>query len=280
MNIALIGYGKMGRILERTALERGHLVAAVVDPFVSGASALSGAPLYTTIAELARLSGAENSVASRVDVAVEFTRPDTAVENIRGLIEKGIPTVAGTTGWYDHLKEIEALVGDKKGSFCWSSNYSLGVNLFYRIAAFAAKLSDPFPEYDVGGWEFHHNKKIDSPSGTAKILVGKILAAMTRKKKAVWEKLNRPPAPDELHFPSLRLGSMPGVHTVCFDSPADTIEITHIGRTRDGLALGAIRAAEWLVNCTGPGKPRGSPKSGVFTIDDVMEDILKNTALP
>ncbi|MDR2738868.1 MAG: 4-hydroxy-tetrahydrodipicolinate reductase [Treponema sp.] len=271
MNIALIGYGKMGRILERTALERGHRVAAAVDPFVSGAPAVSGAPLYATIAEWTQLSGAGN----RVDVAVEFTRPDTAVENIRALIEKGIPTVAGTTGWYDHLEEIEALVEGRKGSFCWSSNYSLGVNLFYRIAAFAAKLSDPFPEYDVGGWEFHHNKKIDSPSGTAKILAEKILAAMTRKKKAVWEKLDRPPAPDELHFPSLRLGSMPGVHAVCFDSPADTIEITHTGRSRDGLALGAIRAAEWLVNCAGPGKPAGSARSGVFTIDDVMEDILK-----
>jgi 4-hydroxy-tetrahydrodipicolinate reductase len=278
MNIALIGYGKMGRILERTALERGHQVAAVVDPFVSGAPRVSGAPLYTAIAELAQLSGAGNSAASGVDVAVEFTRPDTAVENIRALIERGIPTVAGTTGWYDRLKEIETLVGEKNGSFCWSSNYSLGVNLFYRIAAFAAKLSDPFPEYDVGGWEFHHNKKIDSPSGTAKILVEKILAVMTRKKKAVWEKLNRPPEPDEIHFPSLRLGSMPGVHAVCFDSPADTIEITHTGRSRDGLALGAIRAAEWLVNCAGPGKPAGSARSGVFTIDDVMEDILKDAA--
>jgi 4-hydroxy-tetrahydrodipicolinate reductase len=152
----------------------------------------------------------------------------------------------------------------------------LGVNLFYRIAAFAAKLADPFPEYDVGGWEFHHNKKIDSPSGTAKILVEKILAVMTRKKKAVFETLNRPPEPEELHFPSLRLGSIPGVHAVAFDSPADTIEITHTGRNRDGLALGAIRAAEWLVRCVGPGKSAGGPRAGVFTVDDVMEDILKD----
>jgi 4-hydroxy-tetrahydrodipicolinate reductase len=265
VNIAFIGYGRMGRILERTALERGHRVAAVVDPFVSGASTVSGAPLYAAITQL---SGA--------DVAVEFTRPDTAVENIRALMEKGVPTAAGTTGWYDFLPEITTLVKEKGGSLCWSSNYSLGVNLFYRVAAFAAKLADPFPEYDVGGWEFHHNKKIDSPSGTAKILVEKILAVMTRKKKAVWEKLDRPPAPEELHFPSLRLGSMPGIHAVCFDSPADTIEITHTGRSRDGLALGAIRAAEWLVNCAGPGKPAGGARRGVFTIDDVMEDILKD----
>ncbi|MFP3043133.1 4-hydroxy-tetrahydrodipicolinate reductase [Treponema primitia] len=267
MKIALIGYGKMGRILERTALERGHQVVAVVDPFIAGTPPVSGAPLHTTITETSLQAA---------DVAIEFTRPDTAVENIRALIGMGIPTVAGTTGWYDHLKEIEDLVGSKKGSFCWSSNYSLGVNLFYRIAAFAAKLADPFPEYDVGGWEFHHNKKVDSPSGTAKILVEKVLAVMTRKKKAVWETLNRPPAPDELHYPSLRLGSMPGTHAIAFDSPADTIEITHTARNRDGLAAGAIRAAEWLVKCAGPGKPAGGARAGVFTIDDVMEDILQD----
>ncbi|GHV81100.1 4-hydroxy-tetrahydrodipicolinate reductase [Spirochaetia bacterium] len=259
MNIALIGYGKMGRILERTALERGHKIVAVVDPFVQGTVTVSGAPLHTSIAGTEQLSCA--------DVAVEFTRPDTAVGNIRALLERGIPTVTGTTGWHDHLKEIEELVGAKKGALCWSSNYSLGVNLFYRIAAFAAKLADPFPEYDVGGWEFHHNKKVDSPSGTAKILVEKILGAMTRKKKAVWEKLDRPPAPEEIHFPSLRVGSMPGVHAVVFDSPADTIEITHTGRSRDGLALGAIVAAEWLVTSAGP---------GVHTMDDLMAAILKD----
>jgi 4-hydroxy-tetrahydrodipicolinate reductase len=237
----------------------------VVDPFVSGVTPVSGAPLHTSIAGAEQLSCAENGIAGGADVAVEFTRPDTAVENIRALLERGIPTVTGTTGWYDQLSQIEKLVKEKNGAFLWSSNYSLGVNLFYRIAAFAAKLADPFPEYDVGGWEFHHNKKVDSPSGTAKILVEKVLGAMTRKKKAVWEKLDRPPAPEELHFPSLRVGSMPGVHALCFDSPADTIEITHTGRSRDGLALGAIVAAEWLVTSAGP---------GVHTMDDVMEAIL------
>jgi 4-hydroxy-tetrahydrodipicolinate reductase len=268
MNIALIGYGKMGRILERTALERGHKIVAVVDP--AAAAPASGAPFHASIAEgSAAISGA--------DVAVEFTRPDTAVANIGALIALGVPTVAGTTGWYDHLQEISDLVAAKKGSFCWSSNYALGVNLFYRVAAFAAKLADPFPEYDVGGWEAHHNKKVDSPSGTAKILVEKVLAAMTRKKKAVYDTLSsRPPAADEIHFPSLRVGSMPGAHSLVFDSPADTIAITHTSRSRDGLALGAIRAAEWLVNAA-PGKPAGGARQGVFTIDDVMEDILKDT---
>jgi 4-hydroxy-tetrahydrodipicolinate reductase len=257
----------MGQILERTALERGHQIVAVVDPFHSGAPPVSAAPLSRSIAESEALSGA--------DAALEFTRPDTAAENIRRLIERGIPTVAGTTGWHDRLQEIADLTAAKKGSLCWSSNYSLGVNLFYRIAAFAAKLADPFPEYDVGGWEFHHNKKVDSPSGTAKILTEKLLAVMTRKKKAVYETLSdRPPAAEEIHFPSLRLGSMPGLHAVAFDSPADTIEISHTARSRDGLALGAIRAAEWLLNAA-PGGPAAAARSGVFTIDDVLEDILR-----
>ncbi|MDR1248222.1 MAG: 4-hydroxy-tetrahydrodipicolinate reductase [Treponema sp.] len=268
MKLAIIGYGKMGRILEGIALDRGHRVTAVVDPFFSGAAPVSGASLNGSIAESKALDEA--------DVALEFTRPETAAANIRALLERGVPTVTGTTGWHDSLEEITALTAAKKGSLCWSSNYSLGVNLFYRIAAFTAKLADPFPEYDVGGWEFHHNKKVDSPSGTAKILTEKVLAAMTRKKKAVYQTLeSRPPAADELHFPSLRLGSMPGLHALAFDSPADTIEITHTARSRDGLALGAIRAAEWLVNAA-PGKPAGTARMGVFTIDDVMEDILKD----
>ena len=268
MKLAIIGYGRMGRILEQTALERGHQVVAVVEPFHSGAPPVSAAPLSRSIAESEALAGA--------DVALEFTRPDTAAENIRALLERNIPVTTGTTGWHDRLPEIAELTVAKQGSLCWSSNYSLGVNLFYRIAAFAAKLSDPFPEYDVGGWEFHHNKKVDSPSGTAKILAEKVLAVMTRKKRAVYETLSdRPPAADELHFPSLRVGSMPGLHAIAFDSPADTIEIRHTARSRDGLALGALRAAEWLVNAA-PEKPAGAARRGVFTIDDVLEAILQD----
>ncbi|MDR3122663.1 MAG: 4-hydroxy-tetrahydrodipicolinate reductase [Treponema sp.] len=267
MKLAIIGYGKMGRILERTALERGHQVVAVVDPFPAGAPPVSGAALSPSIAAAEALGDA--------DAALEFTRPDTAADNIRALLERGVPVTTGTTGWHDRLQELAELTAAKNGSLCWSSNYSLGINLFYRIAAFAAKLADPFPEYDVGGWEFHHNKKVDSPSGTAKILTEKALAVMTRKTKAVYETLSdRPPAAEEIHFPSLRLGSMPGVHALAFDSPADTIEITHTARSRDGLALGALRAAEWLVNAA-PGKPAGAARKGVFTIDDVLEDILK-----
>jgi 4-hydroxy-tetrahydrodipicolinate reductase len=255
MKIALIGYGKMGRLLERTALERGHTVSAVVDPFASDAQ-------YKSIAEAGTLGGA--------DAAIDFTRPDTALDNIRALAKLRVPAVVGTTGWLEHLDEAKALIKAADSSLFWAANFSLGVNIFYKIAACAAKLLDPFDEYDAGGWEFHHNKKLDSPSGTAKILVEKVLAEMTRKKRAVWDKLDRPPAADELHFPSLRVGSVPGVHALCFDSPADTIEITHTARNRDGLASGAIQAAEWLLRCAGPDKKAGERRKGVFTMEDML----------
>jgi 4-hydroxy-tetrahydrodipicolinate reductase len=261
MKIALIGYGKMGRLLEKTALERGHTVSAAVDPFANDAKLPSGAALYKGIGEAGNLGGA--------DAAIDFTRPDTALDNIRALAKLGIPAVVGTTGWLEHLEEARALIKAADASLFWAANFSLGVNIFYKIAACAAKLLDPFDEYDVGGWEFHHNKKLDSPSGTAKILVEKVLAEMTRKKKVVWDKLDRPPAADELHFPSLRVGSVPGVHALCFDSPADTIEITHTARNREGLASGAIQAAEWLLRC-GPDKKAGERRTGVFTMEDML----------
>ena len=265
MNIAIVGYGKMGKLIEQRALERGHRITGIVEPYTEERTARSGAVICKTIAEAGALNGA--------DAAIEFTRPDTAVANIKALAERKIPVVAGTTGWYDHLEEVKQAVEAGNSSLLWASNFALGVHLFYRIAAVAAKLADPFPEYDVGGWEAHHNKKADSPSGTAKTLVERVLAEMTRKKKPVWETLPRPPAPEELHYPSLRVGSMPGIHTLIFDSPADTIEITHTARNREGLASGALPAAEWLLSCTGPGQPAGAARRGVFTMDDVLQGI-------
>jgi 4-hydroxy-tetrahydrodipicolinate reductase len=184
---------------------------------------------------------------------------------MRALIERRIPVVVGTTGWQDHLEEIRCAVEAAGTSLLWASNFSLGVNLFYRIAVYAARLMDPFSEYDVGGWEAHHNKKADSPSGTARTLVEGVLAQMSRKTTPVWETLDRPPKAEELHYPSLRVGAMPGVHTLIFDSPADTIEITHTARNREGFAAGALRATEWLVRRRG---------CGVFTMDDVLAEIL------
>jgi 4-hydroxy-tetrahydrodipicolinate reductase len=261
MNIIIVGYGKMGRLLEKAALDRGHHIAAVIDPYAASAETRSGAPLLPLLPEGAALKGA--------DVAIEFTRPDTTVENITALARRKLPVVTGTTGWYERLPEVGRVISGAGTSLLWSSNFSLGVNLFYRIAAYAAGLIDPFPEYDVGGLEAHHNKKADSPSGTAKTLVEQVLARMTRKTQVRWDTLDRLPEPGEIHFPSLRIGSAPGTHSLFFDSPADTIEITHTARNREGFAFGAIQAARWLLS---------GARQGVFTMDDVFADILK-TAL-
>jgi 4-hydroxy-tetrahydrodipicolinate reductase len=255
MKIAVIGYGKMGKIIEEKALNRGHRIVSIVDPLVKAGMSQSGAPILESIEQL---SGQPSP-----DIAVEFTRPDTAVANIKALAERHIPLVAGTTGWYDRLDEVTAFVQASGSCLLYSSNFSLGVNLFYRIAACAAQLIDPYPEYDVAGFEAHHNKKADSPSGTAKTLVNKVLSVMTRKNTPVWETLNRPPRMEELHFPSIRTGACPGTHSLIFDSEADTIEITHTARNREGLASGAILAAEWLAG-------NGVDRKGVFTFEDVL----------
>ena len=264
MKIALIGYGKMGRLLEQRLLEKGHEVCVVVDPLYSGTEKLpSGAAIYTSLAKATADCG-EKSL-KNVDAAIEYTHPDSAVENLMFLTREKIPVVTGTTGWYASLSNLEKAVKDSESSLLWSSNFSLGVHLFYRIAAHAAKLIDPFAEYDVAGFEVHHNNKADSPSGTAKTLAERVLAQMTRKKTAVYETLDRKPQPDELHYASVRVGSVPGTHSLIFDSAADTIEITHIARSRDGFAVGTILAAQWLT---------AKKRSGLFTVDDVLTDIL------
>jgi 4-hydroxy-tetrahydrodipicolinate reductase len=270
MNIALVGYGKMGKLLEAKALERGHRIAVVIEPFAPQGTntAVSGAPLCKSLAE------AGEGALGKADAAIEFTRPDTAPDNIKALAGERIPAVVGTTGWLARLDEVSAAVNAAGSSMIWASNFSLGVNLFYHIAAYAAKIADPFPEYDVGGWEVHHNKKADSPSGTAKTLVERVLAKMSRKTQVLWDTLDGPPPADAIHFPSLRVGAVPGVHSLFFDSPADTIEITHTARSREGFAAGALRAAEWLVNCPGAGQPAGKARQGVYTIDDLMAELL------
>jgi 4-hydroxy-tetrahydrodipicolinate reductase len=260
MNIAIIGFGKMGKTLESFALERGHRIVLIVDPFARAAGqgaegSLSGAPLAKDLAGTLPHAG----------VAFEFTGPDTALANIKALAERKIPTVVGSTGWLDRLDEAEAAVNRGGSSLVWASNYSLGINIFYRIASHAAELFNKFPEYDLGGCEIHHNQKADSPSGTAKTLSALLLKKFTRKQSVVWDTLDRPPLPTELHFPSLRLGSVPGTHGVTFDSPDDSIEILHRARNRNSLARGALRAAEWLVE---------KDRKGVFTIEDILTDIL------
>jgi 4-hydroxy-tetrahydrodipicolinate reductase len=256
MNIAIIGYGKMGTMIEQVARTQGHNITVIVDPFASNAPA--GITINESIAQ---------ANFDSVDAAIEFTRPDTAAANIIALAERKIPTVTGTTAWQEKaFDEVTKAVEKANSSLLWASNFSIGVNLFYRIAWYAAKLANSFCEYDVGGFESHHNKKMDSPSGTAKTLAEGVLSRINRKKKIVWETMNRKPEEDELHYPSLRIGSVPGTHSLFFDSPADTIEITHTARSREGFASGAVQAAEWLT---------ARQRHGVFTIDDMMKDIFK-----
>ncbi|GBU28818.1 dihydrodipicolinate reductase [Treponema sp. R8-4-B8] len=255
MNIALIGYGKMGKMVEQAALAKGHKISVIVDPFATNAQ--SAIKILKSIAE---------ADFSSVDAAIEFTQPDTAAANILALAERRIPIVVGTTDWHVHLSKVTKTIDIADTSMIWASNFSIGVNIFYRIAWYAAELANNFPEYDVGGFEIHHNKKIDSPSGTAKILAEGVLSRISRKKRMVWETMNNRPEDDEFHFPSLRMGNVPGTHSLFFDSQADTIEITHTARTREGFASGAVLAAQWLT---------AEERHGVFTIDDMMSDLFK-----
>jgi 4-hydroxy-tetrahydrodipicolinate reductase len=255
MNIALVGYGKMGKMVEQAAIAKGHNISVIVDPFAADAQTAVKISKSITDADF-----------SSIDVAIEFTQPDTAVNNILALAKRKIPIVVGTTDWHVHLNKIILAIDKADSSMIWASNFSIGVNMFYRIAWYAAELVNNFPEYDIGGFEVHHNKKIDSPSGTAKILAEGILSRISRKKSIVWETTNKKPEPYEFQFPSMRMGSVPGTHSLFFDSPADTIEITHTARTREGFASGALMAAQWLIS---------EERQGVFTVEDMMKDLFK-----
>jgi 4-hydroxy-tetrahydrodipicolinate reductase len=240
----------MGREVERVLLERGHTVAGRVDPTQAG----GGAPLLTQ--ELAAAS----------DMAIEFSHADAVLSNARAYARFGLSAVCGTTGWFGKLDELKGIAAGSKIGYLYGSNFSIGAHLFFALVAAATELANPCPEYDVMGWEVHHKRKKDSPSGTALSLARIITAQSDRKKKVVTEKLDRAPAPDELHFASVRGGEVPGTHTVLFDSAFDTIELTHRARTRGGFALGAVRAAEWL-----------SGRSGVFEVNDFIQDFLKRS---
>jgi 4-hydroxy-tetrahydrodipicolinate reductase len=240
MKIALIGYGKMGKLIEEIALQREHKIVAKIHP--------SGA--LTSIDE--------NSV-KQADVCIDFSHPSYALDNIRTLAALNKNVVMGTTGWYEEIETVKKIVKEQDIGFLFSPNFSIGVLLFKKIVESAAILMNDFDEYDVAGFEMHHNQKVDSPSGTAKSLVYSLLNHIERKTMPVYDIVNRPIAPHELHFPSLRCGSIPGTHTITFDSPADSITITHQARTRTGFATGAVVAAEWLAD-----------KKGFYSFDHII----------
>ena len=236
MKIALIGYGKMGKAIEEIALAKGHEIVLKID--------VQNNHEFTL----------ENI--KQADVAIEFTGPHSAFENVKKCIELGIPVVSGSTGWLDKWSEIQNLCNEKKGTLIYSSNYSIGVNLFFELNKHLAKLMEPYQEYNVSMTEIHHTEKKDAPSGTAISLAEQIIANMGRKKQ--WT--NSPTlSPSDLVIKSERIDPAPGTHTVSYDSPIDSIEITHTAHTRKGFASGAILAAEFA-----------NKKNGIFTMKDVL----------
>lgn len=249
MNIALIGYGQMGKKVEEVALLRGHTITTKIDPIQAGAD-------YIRI---------EKKYIDSADVCIEFSNPKSVIENIEKISTAGKNMVVGTTGWYDKLDHVWMIYSDSKSGLIYSPNFSIGMNVFLKIIEFSAKLFNNFPDYDISGLEIHHNKKMDSPSGTALYLSKILIENIERKTRPVYETVERKILPEELHFSSLRCGSFPGTHKVIFDSMADTIELTHAVRNRDGFAFGAVLAAEWIQR-----------KKGIYTFDNLINDLINN----
>jgi 4-hydroxy-tetrahydrodipicolinate reductase len=247
MRVAIVGYGSMGQEVERVLRAGGHQVAARIDPKAPEADARS----------------LTEETARGVDAVIEFSHADAVLDNARLYVRYGLNAVVGTTGWYGKLEDLKSILKDGKIGFVYGSNFSIGAHLFFALVAAAVELSNPFPEYDILGWEVHHKRKKDSPSGTALSLARIITSLHARKKKVVTDKLDRAPNQDELHFASVRGGEVPGIHTVLLDSIHDTIELTHSARNRGGLAVGAVRAAQWIQG-----------KKGIFEVNDFIQDIL------
>jgi len=236
MNIALIGYGKMGKEIEQIAISRGHSIVLKVTS--------SNANTYS-IDEL-----------KKADVAIEFSTPEVVINNINKCFEANVPVVVGTTGWLKHLEEVKQNCSDKKQTLFYASNYSIGVNLFFKVNAYLAKLMNAYPEYNVTMEEIHHVHKLDAPSGTAISLANQIIENNSSKQKwvnALTENKN------ELAIISKRIDEVPGTHTVTYSSAVDEISMTHIAHNRKGFALGSVIAAEWVKG-----------KKGIFGMNDLL----------
>ncbi len=236
MNIALIGYGKMGKEIEKIALHKGHTIVLKVD--------VDNANTYT-IDEL-----------KKADVAIEFSTPETAINNIYKCFEAGIPIVVGTTGWLNKLEDVKQKCSEKNQTLFYASNYSIGVNLFFKLNEYLAQLMNSFPDYNVTMEEIHHIHKLDAPSGTAISLANQVMERMESKQKWVNATTNNA---NELSIISKRIDEIPGTHTVTYSSAVDEISMTHTAHNRTGFAIGAVVAAEWLKG-----------KKGIFGMNDLM----------
>nr|WP_294928882.1 4-hydroxy-tetrahydrodipicolinate reductase [uncultured Flavobacterium sp.] len=230
MKIALLGYGKMGQVIERIALERGHEIVLKKDEFNT----------YDGL--------------STADVAIDFSVPTAAVSNISSCFHANVPVVSGTTGWLEHYSEMEALCNEKQGGFISSSNFSLGVNIFFELNEYLAKIMSQFDSYKVSMEEIHHTQKLDAPSGTA-ISLAKGVIQNSNYSRWTMENANS----EEIYIEAKRIGDVPGTHTVTYDSTVDSIELKHTAHNREGFALGAVIAAEWLAG-----------KKGIYTMKDVL----------
>lgn len=250
MKIALIGYGKMGKMIEKIALERGHEIVSVID--------------------VDNQADFESEAFRSADVAIEFTAPQAAYQNYMKTFAAGVKLVSGSTGWLkEHGEEISRLCTEQGKTLFWSSNFSLGVAIFSAVNKYLARIMNNFPSYEVKMEETHHIHKLDAPSGTAITLAEGILQNMDRKQKWVKGTLLAPDgtlsgteecAADELSINSIRRDEVPGIHTVTYDSEADCISITHDAHSRKGFALGAVLAAEYTVD-----------HEGFLTMDDLFQ---------
>ncbi|MBM3760882.1 MAG: dihydrodipicolinate reductase [Acidobacteria bacterium] len=227
MKIALVGYGKMGRMIEGLAGEYDGEVVLRLDEFNNVDQAMMTPEHF-----------------AGVDVAIEFTTPHTAVGNILKLADLGVPTVVGTTGWLEHLAEVESYVKQRNGALVWSPNFSIGVNLFFAAVKQLASRMQDYPEYGAWAWEIHHAAKKDAPSGTLKMAV---------------EQMRRGGYTHNVDESSSRAGAVPGTHEIGFDSQADTITLRHTARGREGFARGALKAAKWIEG-----------KTGVYEFGDIL----------
>ncbi len=238
MNIALIGYGQMGKEIEKIAMERGHNISLIIDK--------------DNKADL----NSENL--TKVDVAIEFSRPEIAVDNYYACFKSGKPVVSGTTGWLDKMDEVTEDCKNNNAAFFYASNFSLGVNLFFELNKQLAKLMHPFKEYKVSMNEIHHTRKLDAPSGTAITLANNVIESYSEL--TTWKNDNNTKA-NELSITSERIGDVPGTHEIFYNSEIDNITIRHEAKSRKGFALGAVLAAEFIKN-----------KKGIFSMADLLNN--------
>jgi len=243
MKILLIGHGKMGKIIEKLARERGHQIPLSID--------------------VPNLNDLERVTAEDYDGAIEFTQPEAAFQNIKTCFSKGIPILSGTTGWLDHMPEIEKICQEYDGTFFYASNFSIGVNLFFKLNRYLAGIMDHYSQdYNVSIEEIHHAEKKDAPSGTAISLAQGVIENFGSKNNWVNQ---TSPTESELEILSVRKNAVAGTHTVKYSSLVDDLEIKHTALSRQGFALGALLAFEWMIH-----------QKGILTMDDYLKDIMKD----